>query len=80
MNDQCADNDPPVAVGEDCAPDAYATGIGPYCDDNAFCDPLTNVCVLRRPVGGSCRDSGECLAWGVCESRKCAEPPPPMCM
>jgi len=78
--DLCADNDPPVAVGEACAPDAYATGIGPYCADNAFCDPVTSSCVLRRPVGGPCRDSEECLDWLVCGSRKCAEPLAPMCM
>jgi len=75
----CEAGEPPAGIGEECAPDVSSTGIGPECSYNAFCEPGTRSCVLRKPPGQPCSLDGQCLSWLACRDGKCAEPPVPMC-
>jgi hypothetical protein len=65
-------------IGDACAP-LSSPDEGPSCVYQAFCDPMTRQCGLRKPYGQSCRDDSECLGWLRCNAGKCDEPAVPMC-
>jgi len=67
---------PRVAVGGSCA-------LGVSCVAYADCDPVTQICVARRPAGAACgTPTGEtaCLGSLQCIGDRCTLPPPePLC-
>jgi len=69
---------PRARAGEACVQDA-ATGMGLECVYQAFCDPATSRCVLRKPDGAPCSDDSQCLGWLRCDAGKCSDPIVPMC-